>query len=261
MTMYDVMMHALGASEMSRSRIHEKNFFRVVSPEKVFAVIVKENGVVFGWAFQGKGEAGEHVLCEYGIDANECNLRFFHGVSTEADWCEAKSAIEKCYRDYLEWTKDELLALIKEKRKAFIQRFTARLKPLGFRKKSNHWLRTIGEKYVFEVDAQKSMYSDEYYVNLSITPQEFKGTYLICFHSRIPFGGGYIVDWQLTPGEEIERVLDSMMGEYVIPAVEGNLTELGQLDRIQKNCHCKRIHCPDCWVEKNYWENCGVPEP
>ena len=105
------------------------------------------------------------------------------------------------------------------------------------------------------------MYSDEYYVNLSITPQEFKGTYLICFHSRMPFGSGYIVDWQLTPGEEIERVLDSMMGEYVIPAVEGNLIELGRLDRIQKNCHCKRIHCPGCWVEKNYWENCGVPEP
>ena len=63
--MYDVMMHALGASEMSRSRIHEKNFFKVVSPEKVFTVIVKENGVVFGWAFQGKGEAGEHLLSEY----------------------------------------------------------------------------------------------------------------------------------------------------------------------------------------------------
>jgi hypothetical protein len=69
------------------------------------------------------------------------------------------------------------------------------------------------------------------------------------------------LDWQLTPGEEIDRALDGMMSEYVIPAVEGNLNELGKLDRIQKNCHCKRIHCAECWVEKNYWENCGIPEP
>lgn len=254
-------LQALQSSEMTAAQVYEKNFYKVISPEKVFVVDVKKDGVVFGWAFQGKGEAGEYVLNQSGIDSHDCNLRFFHEVSSDQTWSEAKNAIRKCYHDYLDWSKDALLAHIKELRKAFMQRFTVRLKPLGFRKKSNHWLRTIGERYVFEVNAQKSSYSDQYYVNLSIVPLEFKGTYKICFATRILFGESSIMDWQLTAGEEIDRVLDRMMSEIVIPAVEGELNELGRQDLIQKECYCSRKYCSDCWVKKNHWENCGIPEP
>lgn len=246
-------------SEMTASQIHERNFFQVVSPEKVFVVDVKDDGVVFGWAFQGKGEAGESVLYESGIGADECNLRFFSAVSCENDWQQAKERIEKCYLEYLYWTKEELLDHIKALRKAFIQRFTDRLKPLGFRKKSNHWKRTIGEKYEFEVHVQKSAYADRYYVNLSIEPLNW--AWMGCFHTRIDFEGEYLLDWQLTPGDVIDRALDRMMDDWIRPAVEMDPNEFGKREYVSLNCHCSRKVCTDCWVEKNYWEYKGIPEP
>lgn len=253
-------LQALQSSEMTAAQVYEKNFYKVISPEKVFVVDVKKNGVIFGWAFQGKGEAGEYELNQLGIVSNDCNLRFFHEVSSEQEWYEAKNAIRKCYHDYLDWSKDALLAHIKELRKAFIQRFTVRLKPLGFRKNSNHWKRTIHEQFSFEVNAQKSSYSDEYYVNLYIAPSEGIA-YPDCFSTRVMLGSDYLCDWQLTPAEEIERGLDRMMDEIVRPVLELELVELGRQAFIQLNCHCRHKRCKSCWVEKNYWEHCGIPEP
>lgn len=258
--MIQQVLQLLQSSEMTASQVFDNRFFKIVSPEKVFVVVVKNGGATFGWAFQGKGEDGEEVLKKYGIDSNECNLRFFHALACEQDWIEAKEQIERCYREYLDWTKDELLARIKALRKAFIQRFTDRLKPLGFRKSSNHWRREVHGRYTFEVYAQKSAYSDQYYVNLSLDPAESQGTFQECFWTRVLFNDN-ILDWQLTPGEEIDRTLDEMVDQIVRPVLELDLAELGRQTFIQKNCHCGRRVCNDCWVEKNYWEHCGIPEP
>lgn len=91
----------------------------------------------------------QRVLQSFGIDGDDCNLRFYHAETCEQDWQAAKAQIEKCYQEYLDRTKDELLARMKALRQAFIQR----------------------------------------------------------------------------------------------------------------NCCCSHKCCECCWVEKNYWEHCGIPEP
>lgn len=259
--MHQQVLLSLRSSEMTSARVFEKNFYKVASSDKVFVVDVIEDGVVYGWAFQGKGEAGEAVLQSYGIDAHECNLRFAQEIACEQDWLVAKKQIEKCYWQYLEWTKDQLLAHIKTQRKAFLQRFTDRLKPLGFRKNSNSWKRIIHEQYLFEIHVQKSGYSDQYYVNLSIKPSMENEIYRQCYYTRVMIGEDYLCDWQLTSAEAIERSLDEMMNGIVRSVLELDIGELGRQDFIQKECHCRRLHCHECWVEKNYWENLGIPEP
>lgn len=171
-------------------------------------------------------------------------------IYNEEDEIYAQKQIEKMYEKYLHLTKDELLVEAREKRKAFIQKITNKLKPMGFKKKGNSWRRNLEGEYYTIFDAQKSLYSDQYYYNVLIKGDDHK----TCYHSRVSNNEDGIMDWQAVSEDEFNNFLDQIVVPLMEQFINTPLDELGKLPLIWEWCYCSREECDHCWVEKNYRE-------
>lgn len=242
----------LSDSELVRAR--EGRYYAVVPTGKLFVVnLDKKDGirVVWGWAFSKEPET-DQFLKENGVSSDDCNLRFCAAIENTADWEKVCADIRMDYDAWKECSKDDLLDEVKRRRKAFMQQIAVRLKPLGFRKKGNRWFRELDHGFAFKVEAQKSAYSDCYYMNLSLKPKDdiFYGD---CYYDRIRYPEG-IVDWQLMPAEDFIALLEQTIENVIEPVLNTPFEQLGKERWLQENCICQRTKCSECWVEKNIWE-------
>lgn len=195
----------------------------------------------------------ENALIESGVRDEEVTIRETIIICDETDEEIAQTQIAQLHERYLHTDKEELLDVGKAKRKTFIQQIAVKLKPLGFRKKANTWMRMLADDYYVMFQAQKSAFSDEYYFNIYIG-KNGTNQYGDCYYTRVAPQGMCPMDWQALRKEEFEFFLD----RTVVPALEQiirtPLEALGKLPSVWSCCSCNRQKCDQCWVEKNLWE-------
>lgn len=234
-------------------------FYKPATALTAFIVNLQGNDcyveVVYGYASTAftKMQGAENALFELGISEEDITIREKVIICNDIDEEIAKLQISEMHTRYSQTEKDELLNDAKEKRKQFIQQIAMKLKPLGFKKKANTWTRELDSAYYVMFNAQKSVFSDEYYFNIYIG-KNGTNEYGDCYYTRIAPQGMCPMDWQVLKKDEFEFFLN----RTVVPALEQFLNtplqKLGKLPSIWSCCSCNRQKCEQCWVEKNCWD-------
>lgn len=193
----------------------------------------------------------ESALWDMGIDESKAALRFWVPIPSEEAEAAAAEQIAAVYKRYQGTEKDALLALSKELRKAWIDRITQRLKPLGFRKKGNEWRKVLPSGHTLYFGADKGSYSDGYNFDVRLQaphepprPGDWCAFALreqdreraidpFCHHN---------FDWQLEKPEELDRILDWFETDFYQPLTSGPMGPL--LPKL----YCAQKDCPaaDC---------------
>lgn len=192
--------------------------------------------------------SNENVLTEMGIDESGNTLRFL--LSSEAP--DAPEQIASVFSQYQGTGKDALLGIIKERRKAWLARITAVLKPLGFKKKGNEWSKVLPSGHTLYFGAEKSSYSDSYNFDIRLrqAPGEVRAGDWCAFavweqeqdRAIDPFCH-HCFDWQLDAPEELDGLLDRFVREYVRPLDTLDPEGLFRILRCSKKA-CPVHDCP-----------------
>ena len=235
-------------------------FYKPMTDLTAFIVNLRGNEfyieVVYGYASTAftRMAGGEKALIELGVSDEDITIREKVIICDEADETTAKSKIAEMYTAYQHTQKDDLLLFAKEKRNSFIQQIHTKLKLLGFKKKANTWTHSLNDAYCLIFNAQKSMFSDEYYFNLSINKN---GTayYGGCYETRIAPNGMSPMDWQALSKEDFDFFLEKTVVPELEKIIDTPLTELGKISSYWAGCHCNRQKCERCWQQKNLWES------
>lgn len=234
-------------------------FFKPMTELTAFIVNLtgKDHGVelVYGYASTAftRFPGDENALHEWGVSDEDITIREKFVVHNEVDEETVKPLIADMYNRYSQTQKDDLLTYAKEKRKAFIQQISHKLKPLGFKQKANTWTRPLNSQYYLMFNAQKSSFSDEYYFNVYIGKN---GThdYGDCYYTRIAPQGMCPTDWQAWNPEAFDSFLDNTAVPLLEKIIHTPLDELGKLPAFWSGCLCDHKKCCHCWMEKNLWE-------
>jgi hypothetical protein len=171
-------------------------------------------------------------------------------ITSEADEVEAAERIKAFYDEHAGLTKEEILAKSKELRKDFIKVITDKLKPLGFKKKSNHWRKPLENGFYIEFSADKSTYSDSYQFDTRILREDVAAS--ICYRNVPKYNADCVIynvyfNWQLTSREAFARYLD----EGVLPAIE-HILETPQ----EKWAQDGELSSHTVFCDKNKCEHC-----
>lgn len=194
----------------------------------------------------------EDALATLGVSDDEITLR----ARLTLREGEKATAIREMYEALRAVEKDNLLALAKEKRKAFIHEIALRLKPLGFKKKANTWRREMPRGLTLAFNLQKSSYSDVYYFNIDLRREDVPG--FGCYSRRISTEGcagtNWTMDWQLISPEDLSVFLDDRLLPHLTWLISTSYETLGADPAVWEKCFCQRICCEHCWVHKSMWE-------
>ena len=168
-------------------------------------------------------------FADHGVDNETCQVRnvtFIHDDQSEE---QASREISDFYRQYQMLSKDDILALKKERQKAFLGYFARAFKPLGFKKKGAKWTKALGNGRSLSFEAQKSAYSDQYYFNVSIHADE--DFYKRDCYERVVMNKSDIYNWQLMSEAQIENLIRFTLKTYIHPKIEGGSS-------YEKTVHC-----------------------
>lgn len=237
-------------------------FFKPLTSLTAFVVNLKGHDdhvdVIYGYAstaFTLMVNDGD-ALTSLGVSDSEITLRAHCTIRDAADEEQAADTIRQMHDKFRSVEKDELLALAKEKRKAFIHQIALRLKPLGFKKKGNTWRREIPRGLTLAFNLQKSSYSDVYYFNVDLHREDIPG--FGCYSCRISPAGcagkKWTMDWQLISPEALSAFLDDRLVPHLRWLIGTPYDTLGADSTVWERCFCQRGHCQSCWVQKNLWE-------
>ena len=183
-----------------------------------------------------------------GVRDMSIRLRVIRRVRTEEALHAAMAEVEALRNAWFNATREELKAHIAALQKAFLQRITAQLKPLGFRKKAANWTFQRGDGYEVVWNAQKSLYSDGYYFNLYLHRVGMRELYG-CIDTR-PMGE--LLDWQTIPGEAFDARLRTIIEQHIRPLMTLPLSEIAQNPtRFGKPALCTPRRCADCWYPED----------
>lgn len=171
-------------------------------------------------------------------------LRVIRRLRTEEELHAAMAEVETLRSTWFSATREELKAHIASLQKAFLQRITAQLKPLGFCKKDANWTFQRGDGYEVVWNAQKSLYSDGYYFNLYLHRVGIRELYgCICTRPM-----GELLDWQTIPGEAFDARLHTVIEQHIRPLMTLPLREIAQNPTLfGKSFLCTPRRCADCW--------------
>lgn len=189
----------------------------------------------------------EDDLKQWGVSDSYINIR--KKVNITYDDIELSTLIKDMYEEFSHVDKSELLEIVKQKRKEFIDKVTSRLKPLGFKKKANTWIYDLKNDFYLMLNVQKSSFSDEYYFNIYIGKGN-TNDYSDCFYKRIAPDNMFPMDWQLISEKKLVEFLENDLTGLLKHIVSTPLCELGKDDSMQAHCECDGKQCEYCWVKK-----------
>lgn len=216
--------------------------------------------VTYGYASTAftRMSSDEDYLSKYGVWDEYITIHEVFLICSEDDESEATARIKHMHDTYLTTTKDQLLACGKEKRRAFLQRITNKLKPLGFKKSGNKWKHPLESGCFLLFEAQKSGFSDEYYFNIFIC-REGTDTHTCCY-TRLSPPNMCPLDWQALTFDEFDFFLEKSVVPFLTEILNTPLHELAKLRHICEICRCSRDKCPDCWINgKKRFPFCKFP--
>lgn len=198
-------------------------FYRHNTDKTAFIVNLLDEGygltAVYGFTLNSFMGDSDWFL-KNGEDSECCKLRESVFLITGEDNTNAKESIEAFFRTYCNLNKEALLAVCKEKQKAFLSRFAARLKPLGFKKKGATWTKLLLSGYQITFHAQKSAYSDQYYFRFYVDPPTGSGIKLPppeCYGGQVSINGNGIFNWQLLSDAQVELIINRTINDHLLP--------------------------------------------
>ena len=210
------------AAGFSEAKQHYGHFFRQATEKTAFVINLDDEeygvSVMYGFASTAFMAGDEEWFANNGSDNDSCQVRNILSVCDERDEPNAAEIISAFYMQYKGYSKDEILALKKERQKAFLDHFTPALKPLGFRKKGAKWSKDLCNGTALSFEAQKSAYSDEYYFNVSV--HDISDFYARQSYERVVVHDSQIYNWQLMTDEQIENLIQYALTKYVTPKIE-----------------------------------------
>ena len=210
----DMLLNA-GFSEAGQCCGH---FFRQAAETTVFIINLDDEeygvSVLYGFA-AAASEGTRECLDIYGSDNDTCHVRNMLFIFDEASESAAAETISAFYAQYKDFTKDEILAVKKERQKAFLDHFARVLKPLGFKKTRTKWTKALDGGLALTFEAQKSMYSDQYYFNVIV--HDAADFFAQKSYERVETYSNQIYNWQLMSEEQIEKLVQYALTDYIYP--------------------------------------------
>ena len=214
---YREMMFEKGFSEAKQKTGH---FFRQATEQTAFVINLEVDEdscitILYGFASTAYMPGDEEWFVNHGSDIDDCQVRNILCIWDAESEAGAKTIISNFYEQYKNHTKEEILAVKKERQKEFLAHFARALKPLGFKKKGTKWTRELENGRALTFDAQKSSFSDQYYFN--ITVHEASNLYTTYSYERVVMYGSGIYNWQLMTQDQIENLIQYTIKNYIEP--------------------------------------------
>ncbi len=238
----------------NKAKEKDGHFYRQTTSKAAFIVNLEDSeycvDVLYGFASTACMLGDEDYFANYGSDKDSCHIRKISSVYEENEETVLQE-ITQFYDKYKSLSKDDILLQKKEIQKTFLNNFSKALKPLGFKKKGAKWLKELVNSFFLTFDAQKSSFSDQYYFNVSIAPQNNIG--FGCLYTRVVMYEEGIYNYQLMSDKQIESLVNFALDNYITPIISTPLLNLGKTDFVCKQCACQRNKCANCWVQKNLW--------
>jgi hypothetical protein len=213
---------ALLSAGFTEAPNHQGRFFRNNTDKTAFIVNLTDEGfgitAVYGFTLNSFMGDSTYFLAN-GEDSDTCKLRESVFLINGEENQQAVEKIYTFYQSYCSLEKDSLLAVAKEKQKAFLNRFAVRLKPLGFKKKNAQWTKLLPSQYQITFYAQKSYYSDQYYFRFNINPPQNSGIKIPIKESfdGVVMDGREIFNWQLMSESQIESLIEIVVNQHILP--------------------------------------------
>jgi len=159
-------------SDFKEAKKNPLHFFKKVTEKTAFIVNLSITNnlisIIYGYCSTAFMMGDEAYFNNYGKSSDGINLRYYAEIASISDEASVKQQIQDIYNEYKSIEKDELLRIVKEKRKEFINLFSNRLKPLGFKKRSNQWRKEIAPDTLLVFGVDKNSYSDLYCFQIQI---------------------------------------------------------------------------------------------
>ena len=92
-----------------------------------------------------------------------------------------------------------------------MKRLADAFNPLGFKKKGTVWTKNLLDGGYIEFNAQKSMYADVFYFNVSAPSNQGRGL------ERVIWYGTDSINWQLLSEEQIDALIERTVNQYIEP--------------------------------------------
>ncbi len=224
---------ALRASGFTAAECIPTHFYRLTGDHTALIVNLTDHSDEYGVAVEitygvtaiGMAADFEAYFTRHGEDSNTCKLRHTLYITDTVGAAAADTAIRAAFATYTTLDRDAVRAMAKERQKAFIDRFHATLKPLGYKKKAHRWQKALPSGWTVEFDAQKSAYSDQFYFNYAAY-RATDNRYLPLIGGRLnwtkPDGqASDIYDWQLMTDRAVDALIAQAAG--VLGALEQKL--------------------------------------
>jgi len=196
------------------------HFFRQATEQTAFVVNLEDDeesciSILYGFASTAYMAGDEEWFVNHGADIDDCHVRNILCVWDEESESNAKTCISNFYDLYKDHTKDEILAIKKDRQKVFLSHFARALKPLGFKHKGTKWTRELDNGRALTFEAQKSAFSDQYYFNVSV--HEVSNLYATHSYERVVMHGSDMYNWQLMTAEQIENLIQHVLRIHIEP--------------------------------------------
>ncbi len=206
----------------SEAKQHYGHFFRQATEKTAFVINLEDEqcgvSVMYGFASTAFMAGEEEWFPNNGSYNDSCQVRNIILVCNEMDDSKSGEIISAFYMQYKDYSKDEILALKKERQKTFIDHFTPALKPLGFKKKGTRWTKDLYNGTALSFEAQKSAFSDEYYFNVST--HNVSDFYARQSYERVVVHDSQIYNWQFMSEEQIDNLIQYTLTNYINPKID-----------------------------------------
>ena len=206
----------------SEAKQKDGHFFRQATEQTALVVNFEDDEescitILYGFASTAYMAGDEEWFANHGSDMDDCQVRNILSVWDDASETNARTSISDFYEQYKNHTKEEILAVKKERQKEFLAHFARALKPLGFKKKGTKWTRALDNRRALTFDAQKSAFSDQYYFNVIV--HEASNLYATHSYERVVMDGSGIYNWQLMTVEQIDNLIQYALRNYIEPKI------------------------------------------
>ena len=218
-TRYMQYRSALLSRGFSEANDHFGHFLLSTTENAAFIVNLDDEkygiNIVYGFASTAADPAW---FADHGVDNETCQIRNVTFIHDDKSETQASHEISDFYRQFQTLSKDDILALKKERQKAFIGYFARAFKPLGFKKKATKWTKALGNGRSLSFEAQKSAYSDQYYFNVSIHADD--DFYKRDCYERVVLDKSDIYNWQLMSEEQTNNLIQFILKTHIEPKIE-----------------------------------------
>lgn len=235
-----------------RGIYYQERFYKYLTNQTAFIINVRDHGkfisIVYGINTVSLDKELRNNFENFSETDDNITLRKNISFSNLEEEILVNNIIKEFYYKYETLNKEQLLTVLKEKRKDFIDCFKTLLKPYGLKKKSNKWSKDLDENLILNFYLNKSIYSDVYYLDLWINVQDKPNC--LCYSKRYAYNNNYTINWQFLNLNEFMQYLKKTLIEDIDLIINSKIDDLYLKDEIIENSFCEKNICDNCKFNK-----------